>query len=344
MGRTATYDLVGIGRAFTDVIAEVDNEFIVSNGLPKGRGVDVSALELIRIRSELETCTLQPGGSASNTVAGVASLGGKAAFIGKLCNDASGRSFRNAFRQVDVLFPTTDYPFESGMMSPTCLVLMTPEGSVTIVNNQGVADKLTRDDIDTSIISDSSALLIPAEMLASRESADATGFAIDVALRSNRKIAISLNNLYLKGKNDFLARADFVFGNKNEFKHNFPGAELEDFRNTDTIYIITDGSNGARIAGKTHLMHVPAVDLVPNAQTAVPSYVGAGDQFAAGFLFGFAKGLPYIECGRLGAETAAAVLRSAGARPKGDWTSIAARYIHAPAMLGRPSSVKGPEA
>ena len=242
---------------------------------------------------------------------------------------------------MDVLFPTLDHPYQTGLMSPTCLILMTPAGSVTIVNNQGVADKLTRDDIDQDIIKDSSILLIPGEMLASKESADATGFAIDTALKANRKVAISLNNLYLKNKNDFLLKADFIFGNMAEFRHNFSNRTIETFKDADAIHVITDGPQGAHVAGRGYLLHVPPVELIPNAQTAVPSYVGAGDQFAAGFLFGFARGLPYVECGRLGSETAAAILRSVGARPRGDWTGIAAQYPYTPTMLGRPSVPKG---
>ena len=331
---SAQYDIVGIGRAFTDFIADVDDSFLRRNGLIKGRGVDASPARILAIRSELEGYT-QPGGSPSNTVAGIAALGGTAAFIGKVCDDAGGRAFRNAFRQGNILFPNADHPAGANAISATCLVLSTPDESVTMVSNPGVADRLTRAEIDPELIGGSRLLHIQGHLLASPECGDTMQYAIDIAHRANRRVSISLNDLYLpQGQNGFLSRADFLIGNRREFAHNYPGRDIADFRDSAAINVITDGGNGAYVAGHGNIVHAPAISLVPSAEAAIPSYVGAGDQFAAGFLFGFLNGLNYAQCGRLGAETAAAVMRSASARPKGDWRGIGANYVK--------SSARGP--
>jgi sugar/nucleoside kinase (ribokinase family) len=203
---------------------------------------------------------------------------------------------------------------------------MTIDGSVTIVNHRGVADKLERNDIDKDIIESSHILYIVAEMFFSNDSRDAVECAVDIALYSNRKIALAMNNLYFDRNQNFLSKADFIFGNMNEFKYNFQNRDISSLREENLIYIITDGGNGAYIAGKGHNIHVPVIEKLPNKQVSAPSYVGAGDQFAAGFLFGYARGLPLDQCGRLGAETALAVLHASGARPHGDWTELAAKY------------------
>jgi sugar/nucleoside kinase (ribokinase family) len=204
---------------------------------------------------------------------------------------------------------------------------MLKDGPVTIVNARGVADKIKPDDIYSSIIEESVSLLIAGEMLISPDSQTAALAAIDVALMAKRKVAISLNNMYFGSGHKILLNADFLFGNLKEFQHNFPSTEISELRNADLIYIITNGSNGAYISGRGNYIEIPAIELVPNEQTAVPSYVGAGDQFAAGFLFGYAHGLSFSECGKLGAETATAIMRAPGARPSGDWTSLASKYL-----------------
>ncbi len=323
------FDVTGIGRAFTDIIAEVDDDFLKESGLIKGRGIETLPTELLAIRSQLTTYTLLPGGSPSNTVAGVAALGGKAAFLGKVCEDISGRAFRNAFQRGEVFFPNSVYPDEPNAISATCFVLSTPDGTITMAYSRGIADRLTTKDVFPDIIAESKVLLIQGHLFNSPESREAILFATKVAERAKRKVAISLNDLYLKPAHDrsFLAEADFIFANMREFRTEFPGKELIDLQNQDAIFIVTDGARGAHISGKGHFFHCPPLQLVPDEHVAVPNFVGAGDQFAAGFLFGYTHDVPLPDCARLGSETAAAVLRAHGARPKGDWRGLAAKYL-----------------
>jgi sugar/nucleoside kinase (ribokinase family) len=327
MGRPFEYVATTIGRAFTDVVADIDTAFLKHHRLTKGRGVEVTPVELLEIRSNLENYMLQPGGSPSNTAAGISALGGRAVFFGKVCDDMGGRAFRNAFSQGNVTFPTPSYPAEAGAISATCLVLTSEDDEVTMAYNRGVADRLTREDIVADMITDSAILLIQAHMLISSESRDATAYAVSLARKANRKVAITLNDLYVNPDQlGFLSQADIVLGNLREARAAFPGRVIQDFRNEAKLFIITDGERGATIAGQGNNIAVPSPELVPSAEAARPSFVGAGAQFCAGFLFGYAHHLPLEECARLGSETAAAVMRSAGARPKGDWTGIAARY------------------
>ncbi len=325
----ASYDLVGIGRAFTDVLAEIDDSFLKRTGLIKGRGVEAPPATLLDLRSQLETYTLIPGGSPSNTVAGLAALGGRGAFLGKVCDDGPGRAFRNAFGQGKVFFPNDLHPASPGAISATCLVLSTPDDSVTMAYNRGVADRLTEKDVFLDLVSDSQVLLIQGHLFISAESRDAVFLAAKAAQRAKRKVAVTMNDLYLKPGQDhsFLREADFLIGNRKEFDANFPGTVLEDWQHGDALFVITQGAEGARLSGRGKLIHVPTVELVPDIRVATPNYAGAGDQFAAGFLFGYTHDLSYTECARLGSETAAAVMRAAGARPKGDWSGLAVKYL-----------------
>jgi sugar/nucleoside kinase (ribokinase family) len=326
MKQSAEFDLVGIGRAFVDIIAHVDDAFLKSHNLPKGRGVDVSSSDLIDIRADLDKVTFQPGGAASNAVAGVAALGGRAAFFGKLCDDVPGKFFRNAFDQSKVFFPTFSHPSAAGASSATCLILMTVDGSVTIVNNRGIADDLTRNDIDKDIIASSTTLYVIAEMLASVKSRDAVEYAIDIALHASTKVALALNNYYFDDAGYFKS-SDFIFGNMSEFKHSFPDQDLKSLRDSDIVFIITDGANGAHIAGRGNYIFIPVPERFPNKRVENPSFVGAGDQFAAGFLFGYSKGLPIDYCGRLGADSASIVLQASGARPPSDLLDLAEKHL-----------------
>ena len=323
-----TYDLVAMGRAFTDVVAPVDDQFLRRNGLIKGRGQELVQNELIGIRSELRDYLLLPGGSPSNTAAGVVALGGRAAFLGKVCNDVTGSAFRNAFMQGGVFFPNPDYPVEGGATSAMCLVLTTPDGAVTMAYNRGIADRLDPPSRYADVISQSSVLLVQGHLFSSAESETAAREAVRIAQTAKRKVAISLNDLFIPARQiqSFLFEADFVIGNRREYQNAFPERPLADAASDDTVFVITDGPRGALIVGKGQELAVPAVPRPVSTGTQRLYDVGPGNRFAAGFLLGVARGLSYAAAGALAAEAAATILPVPGARPNGDWSQLAARH------------------
>jgi sugar/nucleoside kinase (ribokinase family) len=328
------YDLVAIGRAFTDIVAKVDAGFLKRYDLVKGQGTELSPHELIFLRSELSSYEILPGGAPSNTAAGVAALGGRAAFFGKVCNDIAGRAFRKVFVDDGIAFPNADMPSGPDALSATCLILVTPDNEATMAYCRGVADHLVRGDIDADIIRSAKLLLIQSHLLLSEQSRDAVEYALQLAPEAGCEIVLSLHDLHLSasGRKLFLdqyyPKAGIVIGNKGEVRELFGDADPVQFKESPTLHVMTDGAKGAWISGRGELVHVPAVNVL-----MMPNTVGAGDQFAAGFLYGYAHNLSYERAARLGSEAAAAIMQSQGTRPKGSWEGIAARYILRTAIL-----------
>jgi sugar/nucleoside kinase (ribokinase family) len=305
-------------------------------GLPKGKITEIPPRIMNDLRMEFTGYTIYPGGSPPNTVAGYAALGGKAAFLGKVCNDAGGRSFRNAFASTGVLFPNADHPASPDAMTATCMVLVTPDEIGTVVNCPGVSDRLTVEDIFPDVIAASRLLYLQAHMLYAGTTAAFSRGALDAAHAAKRQLAFSLHDHRMSPKQAALfrdqhkAEANIVIGNREEFESLFD-APFADFQAGAAIMVMTDGEKGAYIAGQGELHHIPPYKLGTR-----PNTIGAGDQFAAGFLFGYLSGLTLERCGELGAEAAAAILEIAAARPPGSWTHISAKYkADIPAALRR---------
>ena len=319
------FDLVAIARPFVDVIAEVDDQFLKSCDVRKGGLVEVSTRDLMALRSEITNYKILPGGSLSNTAAGLAALGAKTVFLGKLCNDAGGRVFRNAFHHGGIFFPNKDYPDKPGAITATCLVLVTPDGEGTVIYSVGIADQLNDEDLFPDIIASARMVFIEAHFLIKPESHKIYS-AIEVSKSARRPVAFALHAI---GLNDDQRKimlnhykdAEIMIGNRREFKALFGETEISSFRDNKTLMVMTDAENGVFLSGHDEYHHIP-----PHRLGSKPNTVGAGDQFAAGFLFGYLNGLPIERCGVLGSETADEILEVEGARPIGSWQHIAERY------------------
>ncbi len=174
------YDLVAAGRPYTDIIVQTSDDIIRRYGLRKGKITEISPQKMIELRSEFTGYTIYPGGSPPNTVAGFAALGGKAAFLGKVCDDAGGRNFRNAFRQGGILFPNTDYPAMPGAITATTLVLVTPDDIGTIVYCPGVSDELTQADVFPEVIAASHLFYMQAHFVFSEKTRNFVFPALEV--------------------------------------------------------------------------------------------------------------------------------------------------------------------
>jgi sugar/nucleoside kinase (ribokinase family) len=322
---TETYDLVAIARPFVDVIADIDEEFLKSCRVRKGAVVEVSPRELIAIRALLERFDMEAGGSLSNTAAGMAALGARTAFLGKVCDDKAGLIFRNAFTNGKVHFPNASHPAGPDDITATCLVLRTPDGQGTVIYSRGVSDRLTSDDLYPEIVRNSRLVYFEGNLFSHRES-EKVFEALDVARQARRSIVVTLHAITDASREDFEARClphtEILFGNAREFGLMFGVADLSSFAEKPTLMVMTAGENGVFIAGRGHNLHIP-----PHRLGAKPNTVGAGDQFAAGFLWGYIHGLGIEQCAELGGEVADTVLDSNGARPRVSLAHIGQRHL-----------------
>jgi sugar/nucleoside kinase (ribokinase family) len=335
----AQYDLTAIGLPFIDIIAQVDDSFLQQFGIFKGTVRDIQPAHLLAVRSELTNYTIFPGGSPPNTCAGIHALGGKAVFLGRVADDVSGRAFRNAFPPGNVVFPNQPYGTDAKAASGTVIVLVTPDDVTTIVANPGIGDILTERDIFPELIKDSKILYLQAHFLLVDASKDAAEKAIDVAKQAKREVAFSLHGHRKNAEraalfiDRHLAKADILIGNRNEFELLFRPFDAEKVKKGRQLMIVTDGAKGAHIVGRGEMMHIP-----PHMLKARDNSVGAGDAYAAGFFYGYVRGLKLQDCGELGAEAANEILDIPGARPIGSWGAMAEKYLQkAPTSIRNPS-------
>ena len=324
---THKFDVAGIGNAIVDVIAPVDDEFLLKHNIAKG------VMTLIdEFRAE-QLCGAFPdpheiaGGSAANTMVGIASLGGAGLFIGKVKDDRLGRSFAESLTETGVHYSTR--LATTGPSTACCLIAVTPEGQRSMNTYLGASRELGPADIDEKKIAASAVLYIEGYQWDAPEAKAAISKAIAAAKKSNRKVAFTLSDPFCVGRNreEFLdlfeTRVDILFANEEEAKALF---EVDDFdsvlqavRRWPGIAALTRSAKGCVVA-EGREVHV--IDAVPVAQ--VVDTTGAGDQFAAGFLFGLTHGKHLAECGRLGAAAAGEVIGHYGARPETPLDALAA--------------------
>ena len=270
---TALYDVAAIGNAIVDVIAPASDDFILAEGLEKGAMTLIDQARGESLYSRMAPGIEASGGSAGNTVAGVASFGGRAAYLGKVADDQLGRVFIHDTRNIGVRFDVA--PLVGGPASGRCLVNVTPDGQRTMCTFLGASTELTPDDVKAEIV-------------------------------------------------DFIeTQVDLVFANEAEITSLFQTADFDsaaaEIRARVQVAALTRSEKGSVvIAGdQTHLVPASPVEKVVDT-------TGAGDQYAAGFLFGLASGRPLPVCGRLGALAAAEVISHYGPRPQVSLKALAA--------------------
>ncbi|MDO9336868.1 MAG: adenosine kinase [Caulobacter sp.] len=323
---TATYDVAAIGNAIVDVISPAEEAFLQSESLVKGsmqlideaRGVDLYS----RMGKGLETS----GGSAGNTIAGIASLGGRAAYLGKVAPDGLGDTFARDMRAIGVHFDTA--PLQGGPATARCLINVTPDGQRTMCTYLGASTELTPEDVPTDIIEQSAIVYLEGYLFDPSDARRAFAKAAGIAHSSNRLIGITLSDSFVveRHRGELLGfvegQADIVFANEDEVKALFQtddfdvaAAKLGAITN---IAAVTRGAQGSLILAGADSHRIPAdhVDKVVDT-------TGAGDQYAAGVLYGLAKGLSFDICGRLGSMAAAEVIGHYGPRPETNLRDLA---------------------
>jgi sugar/nucleoside kinase (ribokinase family) len=314
----ATIDVVGIGNALVDVLSHEDDAFIEAHGLVK------SAMTLIDTdRAEELYRAMGPGiemsgGSAGNTIAGVASFGGKAAYLGRVCDDQLGTVFAHDLRSQGVTFETK--PATEGPPTGRCLIIVTPDAHRTMNTYLGASAFFCPDDVDAELVSSAQVTFLEGYLFDRPESKDAYWTASKIATDAGRKVALTLSDLFCvqRHHDDFLPlvrkRVDILFANESEacalWECDDVDTAIDHARNEVGITCITMSEKGSVVVAgdATHEVAAHEVQVIDTT--------GAGDLYAAGFLYGYTAGMPLPECGRLGSLAASEVISHIGARPE----------------------------
>lgn len=315
-------DVLALGGALVDVLAQVPESFVdgevVKYGTNKGAmtliGDDHANDLYARMPSTIETS----GGSAGNTVAGIASFGGRAAFIGKTANDKLGDVFAREMQSMGVTFNTK--PMTGGANTSRCLILVTPDGQRTMNTYLGASAMVFPEDIDTDLVSSASISYLEGYMFDTPESKEAFDLVAKTAHAAGRKVSLTLSDPFCVDRHraDFLNfvrnNTDILFANEVEIASLYQTSSFDDavaqVRKDCELAALTRGPNGAVIVTPDRIVEIKAAPV-----SNVIDTTGAGDQFAAGLLYGLSQGLSLEKCGELAALAAAEVISHIGPRP-----------------------------
>ncbi len=326
------FDVVGIGNAIVDVLAHTDDAFLDAHGLSKGTMTLIDAETTDTLYAAMGPAVEVSGGSAANTIAALASLGGNGAFIGKVRADAFGAIFRHDIVSLGIDYRTP--PAADGPPTGRCLVLVTPDAHRTLQTFLGASAELGPEDIDERTIAAARVTYLEGYLWDRPRAREAFISAAGIAHAVERTVALSLSDPFCvdRHRNDFVElvdhHIDVLFANEDEIVslyqvQSFDEA-LQRVRHHCDIAALTRSAKGSVVVAGDEV-HV--IDAAPVA--SVVDTTGAGDAFAAGFLFGLTHGLELAACARIGSIAAAEAISHLGARPE---TPLADLVRHA--LLG----------
>ena len=312
------FDVLAIGNAIVDVIAMVDDSFVLRENLVKGSMNLIDEKRAEHLYAVMGPATEVSGGSAGNTAAGIASFGGKAAYFGKVKNDKLGAVFRNDMLDQSVHFNTA--AANSGPATARSFILVTPDAERTMNTYLGACVNLTKFDVDAKIVKASAVTYMEGYLWDKPEAQDAFRMAALIARESGNLTAISLSDSFCveRHRDSFLdlirSCIDIVFANESEIKslyqtQNFDGA-VAAIRKDCPLAAITRSEKGSLIVKGDETVTVNALSI-----SHVLDVTGAGDLYAAGFLFGHTRKLPLQRCAELASLAAAEIISHTGARP-----------------------------
>jgi sugar/nucleoside kinase (ribokinase family) len=313
------FDVVGIGNAIVDIIARCDEAFLSNHGMEKGFMQLISAEQADTLYGDVGTAIEQSGGSAANTCAGIASFGGKCAFIGRVAGDQFGTVFAHDIRAIGVAYDTPSS--DAGLPTARCLVLVTPDGERTMNTFLGASTQLGASDMDGDRIASAQVTYLEGYLFDKDEAKAAFHEAAKLARAAGRKVALTLSDAFCvdRHRDDFLSfvrgGVDILFANESEITSLYQMNSFDDaagaVRAECEIAVLTRSEAGAVIISGNDTILVPAepVEKVADA-------TGAGDLYAAGFLYGLTQDRSLEECGKLGALAASEIISHIGARPE----------------------------
>ena len=325
----AKYDVLGIGNAIFDVLVHADEAFLAKHAMTKGSMALIDEARAAAIYRDMGPATEMSGGSGANTIVGLASLGARAAYVGKVRDDQIGRMYSHDIRAAGVTFDTA--PATDGPATGCCYILVTPDGERTMNTYLGAAQNLTAADIDPAQIAAARIVYLEGYLWDPKEAKEAFVKAATVAHDAGREVALTLSDSFCvdRYREEFLdlmrgGTVDIVFANEAELHSlyqtsDFDGA-LKQLREDATLGIVTRSDKGCVVVSNDGVIAVPAHPIETLVYTT-----GAGDLFAAGFLFGLVRKTGYEMAGRLGGLAAAEVIQHIGARPQVSLKELAAQ-------------------
>ena len=322
------YDVLGIGNAIVDVIARAEDDFLVAHGMHKGGMALIDEARAAKIYDAMGPATESSGGSAANTIVGVASFGGRAAFIGKIKDDELGRTFGHDIRAARVSFDVK--PASSGPSTARCYIMVTPDGERTMNTYLGAAQDLKPSDIDETAVSAAAVVYLEGYLWDPPQAKEAFVKAARIAHKANRKVALTLSDSFCvdRYRAEFLdlvrkGTVDILFANESELLSLYETADFETavkaLRGDAKTAVVTRSEKGCVVVTRDGVEAVQAMPI-----DKVVDVTGAGDLFAAGFLVGHSHGKDYRTSARLGALAASEVIQHIGARPAVSLKALAA--------------------
>ena len=327
--RDPRLDVVAVGNALVDVLASATDEELVALDLVKGTMAIVDLARSESIYATMGPTTTASGGSAANTAAGVAALGGRAAFLGRVADDGFGQAFTHDIRSIGVAFdpkPTTAVPGKT--VTGHCLVLVTDDAERTMATHLGVASDFGSVDLHDGHLSSVQVVYLEGYLWEQPSAKAAMREAIEVAHRSNAAVALTLSDPFCveHHRAEFLellkGDLEMVFANEEEIMLLFGASDfdaaVDAVTETGVLAVLTRGAAGSVVVTASGPVAVPAAPVERVVDTT-----GAGDLFAAGFLYGITNGLSPEESARLGGLCAAEVIGHVGARPQADLRALA---------------------
>ena len=318
-GTAAEYDVLGIGNAIVDVIAQSGEDFLAAHDLPKGSMTLIDSAQADALYDRMGPGVEVSGGSVANSVAGIASLGGRAAYIGKVRDDELGRIFAHDIRAAGVAFATA--AADEGPGTARCLILVTPDAQRTMSTYLGACTGLGPDDVDGALVAASAVTYLEGYLWDPPRAKAAFRVAMDAAHAAGRRVALSLSDAFCveRHRHEFQelieGSVDVLFANRDEIIALYESDDLESavaaVRGRCEVAVVTRSEEGSLVVTADAVHEVPAEPVARPVDTT-----GAGDLFAAGFLHGLTNGAPLADCARLGAVAAAEVISHYGARPE----------------------------
>ena len=313
------YDVLGIGNAIVDVIARAEDDFLVAQGMHKGTMALIDEARAKTIYAAMGPAVESSGGSAANTIVGVASFGAKAAFVGKVKNDDLGGIFTHDIRAANVAFDTS--PASGGPSTARCYIMVTPDGERTMNTYLGAAQDLKPGDIDEAQVANAAVTYLEGYLWDPPKAKEAFIKAAEIAHKAGRRVALTLSDAFCvdRYRGEFLdlirkGTVDIVFANERELHSLYESADFDSavkaLRAEAKLAVVTRSEKGCVVVSREA---VEAVAAEPVKQVA--DVTGAGDLFAAGFLVGLSRGKDHLTSARLGALAAAEVIQHIGARP-----------------------------
>ena len=326
------YDLVGIGNALVDVVAQADDAFVADSGFAKGSMTLVDAAAADALYRRMPAGIEASGGSCANTMAGFASLGGRGAYVGKVSDDQFGGVFRHDMRAIGCDFDTP--ASNEGPPTGRCLVLVTPDAQRTMCTHLGAACTLAPGDLDRAVLQNAKVVYMEGYLFDQPAAQQAFAEAAEIAHAAGGEVSVTLSDGFCVDRHrDAFRRLvedhiDILFANEVEIRSLYQVGSFDEaldrVRRHCRVACLTRSEKGAVVLRDGEMHAVPAEPVATVVDTT-----GAGDQFAAGLLYGYTRGMDLGRSARIGAIAAAEVIQHYGARPAADLRALVAEKLGA---------------